>query len=918
MFALPFFGVAYYLYAGVSATALNVGTEEEGVRFAGDAVRLLQLVAALPLDRPVAPNAQTGVEMRFNELDGIVRSFKNPKLESDVMWPVREKTWKALRGRVSAANLGPFEDELQHSTALISDASKLSFESDVVVGDLQDAALDVNPHVLRYLTLATATAVEGDRSGREPVRDRIELAGLLAQASVASSNANIDMHGAFDNDAGVKAKLSPMWTATNDDAQTLSNHLAVARDGSGPAPDAESLLARRNRLLRDSGAYTNALEDEIVGRLHQRIVEADRMHVLIVVLALLAPVLIYGITASVARSILRRDRRELRRVQQEAQMLTTELARRSAELARQNAERALQLTEAQFRAVFDRSHMGIALLDAGGGTIESNAAVSDLLGAGGRIVEPGDARFVAIAEGRAKTYVFEREVNQSDGTVRWAEVNVSVVAVSAPSNVVAVAMVRDITERKAVDTRLRYAATHDQVTSLPNRTAFVRHLEELIARRRTGAADYAVLFIDLDDFKVANDRFGHHAGDRLLVVTARRLLSLSGPQDLVARFHGDEFAILLGSVSDAAEAMSIAQHVQDVVRAPVQIDGNAVAVTSSIGVVLGSEAYVRAEDVVRNADAAMYHAKSLGHGMSVLFDDAMQHRLALRMRLMSDLQAGLGRGEFHLAYQPVVDLLSGEPEGLEALMRWHHPSSGLIPPANFHTARRRVGRDHRIGALRVARSMHDAVARVDPRIPRSADDERQPLGHAADGTTDRRGRGRSATCQRAGTGAADARDHGKRVAGRRAPRRDGPRPAQGAGRTAVHRRLRNGLFVASIPAQVPDRRAENRPLVRQRPERRPRERADRADGRDAGALARDGRHRRRRRERDPTAQAHGARLQERARIPVRTADGDGSRTAALAHGSSARKERLIRDNRRRAAFPPTMVRMAHGSWRKWC
>ncbi len=683
MFALPFFGVAYYLYAGVSATALNVGTEEEGVRFAGDAVRLLQLVAALPLDRPVEPNAQTGVEMRFNELDGIVRSFKNPKLESDVMWPVREKTWKALRGRVSAANLGPFEDELQHSTALISDASKLSFESDVVVGDLQDAALDVNPHVLRYLTLATATAVEGDRSGREPVRDRIELAGLLAQASVASSNANIDMHGAFDNDAGVKAKLSPMWTATNDDAQTLSNHLAVARDGSGPAPDAESLLARRNRLLRDSGAYTDALEDEIVGRLHQRIVEADRMHVLIVVLALLAPVLIYGITASVARSILRRDRRELRRVQQEAQMLTTELARRSAELARQNAERALQLTEAQFRAVFDRSHMGIALLDAGGGTIESNAAVSDLLGAGGRIVEPGDARFVAIAEGRAKTYVFEREVNQSDGTVRWAEVNVSVVAVSAPSNVVAVAMVRDITERKAVDTRLRYAATHDQVTSLPNRTAFVRHLEELIARRRTGAADYAVLFIDLDDFKVANDRFGHHAGDRLLVVTARRLLSLSGPQDLVARFHGDEFAILLGSVSDAAEAMSIAQHVQDVVRAPVQIDGNAVAVTSSIGVVLGSEAYVRAEDVVRNADAAMYHAKSLGHGMSVLFDDAMQHRLALRMRLMSDLQAGLGRGEFHLAYQPVVDLLSGEPEGLEALMRWHHPSSGLIPPANF-------------------------------------------------------------------------------------------------------------------------------------------------------------------------------------------------------------------------------------------
>jgi len=355
----------------------------------------------------------------------------------------------------------------------------------------------------------------------------------------------------------------------------------------------------------------------------------------------------------------------------------------STELARQRAERALQLTEAQFRAVFDRSHMGIALLDGEGGTIECNAAVSELLGPGARIVEPGDPEFITLAEGRGPTYVFEREVRQPDDSVRWAEVNVSVVAVSAPSNVVAVAMVRDVTERKAVDDRLRYAATHDQVTSLPNRSEFVRRLGELMSGRPASAGNYAVLFIDLDDFKVANDRFGHHAGDRLLVVTARRLLSLCGERDLVARFHGDEFAVLLSSVEHAAEAMATAQHVQHVLRAPVQIDGNAVSVTSSIGVVLGSNAYVRAEDLVRNADAAMYHAKSLGRGAAVLFDDALQHRLALRMRLITDLQAGLGRGEFHLAYQPVVDLRTGEPDGLEALMRWRHPVSGSIPPVTF-------------------------------------------------------------------------------------------------------------------------------------------------------------------------------------------------------------------------------------------
>jgi diguanylate cyclase (GGDEF)-like protein/PAS domain S-box-containing protein len=676
IFALPIFGVAYVQYAEVSAAATRLATEEEGVRFASDSVGLLKQIATLPLGRPVAPSARDAIESRLRSLDDRARSINAAAgLDSDEMSPIRA-AWRGVDGQVSPVTLGRFEDALQHATALISDASELSFEANVIEGDLQDAAFDMNPHVLHWLTLADSTVSASAVSGRVPVPQRIAIAGMLAQATVARGTLGIDVDGAFQADPNLRIRLGPSWDAFNTDAAPLWSRLEDAMNGQDVARAARAMRARRERLIGDSAALTDAMQHELDVRLEARRAGAGKMHVLIVVLALLAALLSVGIIASIARAIVRRDRRELRRVQQEARMLSTELARRQA-------ERALQLTEAQFRAVFDRSHMGIALLDAQGGTIESNAAVSELLGPGARIVSADDVEFAEIAAGRGTTYVFEREVRRDDGTVRWAEVNVSIVAVTAPSNVVAVAMVRDVTERKAVDDRLRYAATHDQVTSLPNRTQFVQHLEGLIAQRRSGAANYAVLFIDLDDFKVANDRFGHHAGDRLLIVTARRLLSLRGPNDLVARFHGDEFAVLLGSVSSAQAAHALAQQVQDVLRAPVQIDGHAVSVTCSIGVVVGHDAYVRAEDVVRNADAAMYHAKSLGRGMAVLFDDAMQHRLALRMRLITDLQAGLGRGEFSLAYQPVVNLKTGEPDGLEALMRWRHPVSGLIPPATF-------------------------------------------------------------------------------------------------------------------------------------------------------------------------------------------------------------------------------------------
>ena len=252
--------------------------------------------------------------------------------------------------------------------------------------------------------------------------------------------------------------------------------------------------------------------------------------------------------------------------------------------------------------------------------------------------------------------------------------------VQAAANVLA-----DAFERHAADQTLRYRVLHDSLTGLPNRLSFVDALGESLSRAEVSGSPVGILFLDLDHFKLINDSLGHHAGDALLRAVAPRLRSHLRPGDVVARFGGDEFGILIDRLADEGEAVAIADRVAAAFTQPFAIDGVEHFVSASIGVAVArsSERQVNAELLIRDADAAMYRAKEGGRARCVLFDAEMRAVAMRRLEVERELRHALDRDELALFYQPVISLRTGEISGLEALVRWRHPSRGLLDPAEF-------------------------------------------------------------------------------------------------------------------------------------------------------------------------------------------------------------------------------------------
>jgi len=244
--------------------------------------------------------------------------------------------------------------------------------------------------------------------------------------------------------------------------------------------------------------------------------------------------------------------------------------------------------------------------------------------------------------------------------------------------------IRYAIERKRAEVALAHQALHDPLTRLPNRALFLDRLEQALARAQRSSIGIAVLFLDLDRFKVINDSLGHDAGDRLLVDVANRLQGVVRPGDTVARFGGDEFTILCDDVGGERDAVLIAERVAAAVGAPFALDGDEAFLTTSLGIALttGRE-NSRAEALIRDADAAMYRAKERGKSRYELFDSAMRARAVDRLDIENALHRALDRGEFRVFYQPAVDLHTGDLVGIESLVRWQHPERGLIGPDQF-------------------------------------------------------------------------------------------------------------------------------------------------------------------------------------------------------------------------------------------
>jgi diguanylate cyclase (GGDEF)-like protein/PAS domain S-box-containing protein len=245
-------------------------------------------------------------------------------------------------------------------------------------------------------------------------------------------------------------------------------------------------------------------------------------------------------------------------------------------------------------------------------------------------------------------------------------------------------IMRDLTERKESEARLRYQAFHDFLTGLANRHLFLERLEQALRRTgRTRGRKVAVLFMDLDNFKVINDSLGHQVGDVLLTAVSERLQGCLRLENTLARFGGDEFTVLLEEVANPNEAVRVAERFLETFRSPFVLDGREVVVTASIGIALGSASTKNPEELLRDADTAMYRAKAQGTLKYEFFDRSMYERTLVRMNIVNDLWRALENDEFVVHYQPIVNLGTGEAWGVEALVRWQHPEKGLLHPSQF-------------------------------------------------------------------------------------------------------------------------------------------------------------------------------------------------------------------------------------------
>lgn len=366
--------------------------------------------------------------------------------------------------------------------------------------------------------------------------------------------------------------------------------------------------------------------------------------------------------------------------------------------ARTRAEAELHNTVSLFSTTFESTADGIVVMSLEGDLVACNAKFVEMWNVDQDMLERGDGKALVnlVASHLKDPDEFIRRLGETysrpDSTVsELLELSDGriIERYSQPQYLEGkaigrVASFRDITERYTAEEKLRYYALHDTLTDLPNRVEFMNQLNLAVGRAEGNAfARFAVLFLDLDRFKVINDSLGHAVGDKLLIATAERLKACVRPGDIVARLGGDEFTILLNRSGDATEVAGVAERLQAKISEPFQIDNYEVFTTASIGIVVSSTVDRSAEDFLRDADAAMYRAKESGKARYEIFDREMHVRNMNLLQVETDLRHAVERNEFEVLYQPIVDIHTGRVDEFEALIRWRHPVHGLVAPNEF-------------------------------------------------------------------------------------------------------------------------------------------------------------------------------------------------------------------------------------------
>jgi diguanylate cyclase (GGDEF)-like protein len=271
-----------------------------------------------------------------------------------------------------------------------------------------------------------------------------------------------------------------------------------------------------------------------------------------------------------------------------------------------------------------------------------------------------------------------------DGSDVWMSLNISLARDWQFRTHNLIVQAQDISARRRAEAELYHNAYHDSLTQLSNRTHFNEQLNRAIARvQRHPEQRFAVMYLDFDRFKMVNDSLGHKAGDELLVNLARRLKEMLRPTDVLARLGGDEFAILVEDLHRQRDAVELTERIQKELQKPVQLGTMEVAISASIGITFSTNGYQTSDQIIRDADIAMYKAKSKGKAQYALFDSSLHQHVTAQLQLESELRRALGQGQIYLEYQPICSLRDRKLIGFEALVRWNHPERGLLEPSTF-------------------------------------------------------------------------------------------------------------------------------------------------------------------------------------------------------------------------------------------
>ena len=362
------------------------------------------------------------------------------------------------------------------------------------------------------------------------------------------------------------------------------------------------------------------------------------------------------------------------------------------------AQHDAQQNQQRFHSAFTHASIGMAIVSADGQVLRANDALCELLGYDEThlqrrpfrgLLHPGDAalleRHVAsVAARRTETFSIELRCLGADRRETWVSLHCALFGDDATVDAGLIFQLHDITSRRRAEGELHHIAYHDSLTDLANRSCFQERLSAAVERGRTDARfSFAVMYLDLDRFKVVNDTLGHPAGDELLKEVARRLNACVRPNDLVARLGGDEFAILLEETREHQDALNLGRRLLQALEAPVSINCTEIRPLASIGITFSDIGHREPDDVLRDADLAMYKAKADGKGRLTLFDASLREQLSHRLQLEADLRRAIGEGQLSLAFQPLYELEPFRLNGFEALARWEHPLRGTISPSVF-------------------------------------------------------------------------------------------------------------------------------------------------------------------------------------------------------------------------------------------